>query len=608
MLSQSLLTSLTPNIGEPMNLRKATLALENLGQIDVKVQGLAEAYDRVVLQPRLDLRPGVKLYSFIADGNSLNISGKETDSSIGALFEDLLLACEFLAANLPDLSSQLAKAIIPGLCTQLRDTWLSDVIPTEINDMEPFKAAVGKVICFTDGLKKINWSWTDTLEEWVTSCARLWVTKRREHDLATVKDQLAMGLSSKRTIKKSQTQDVSVPDNTLGVNGDDWNEAWSDDEKETPTIEDKAEKPTAADDEDDAWGAWGDDEPADLDASVETIPQTVAPKLSQKNGLSKTSTITLNWEYQVSSMTDGVITVIKTAIDDALALTQPAQADNPIAPAAVVLFAVPTLTLAMYRAVSPYYYANAEGGNMYAYNDSLWVAEELEKIATEWNSRPDLTTRAQGKVKFEGEIASMNKFGRRAYSRELTTQKTIIRDLLRGDQCFLSEDGIIGFEDDEAAIDNVVFHVRLMSETWEPILARTNWAQAIGSLLSAIADKIILDILDLEGLASEATQNIATLISKVVALEDLFAAKPTSAAQELPLTAVEYAPSWFKFQYLSELLQSNLESMRYYWFEGDVSYFYTPEEVVDLIELQFADTLKKAELIRDIRHNRQPKA
>jgi protein transport protein DSL1/ZW10 len=37
---------------------------------------------------------------------------------------------------------------------------------------------------------------------------------------------------------------------------------------------------------------------------------------------------------------------------------------NPVTAAAVGLFALPTLVLAMYRAVSPYYYTMTSGGNM----------------------------------------------------------------------------------------------------------------------------------------------------------------------------------------------------------------------------------------------------
>jgi centromere/kinetochore protein ZW10 len=37
---------------------------------------------------------------------------------------------------------------------------------------------------------------------------------------------------------------------------------------------------------------------------------------------------------------------------------------NPVAAAAAGLFALPTLILAMYRAVSPYYYTLSTGGNM----------------------------------------------------------------------------------------------------------------------------------------------------------------------------------------------------------------------------------------------------
>jgi centromere/kinetochore protein ZW10 len=39
---------------------------------------------------------------------------------------------------------------------------------------------------------------------------------------------------------------------------------------------------------------------------------------------------------------------------------------NPVAAAAAGLFGVPTLALALFRAISPYYYSWDIGGNMYS--------------------------------------------------------------------------------------------------------------------------------------------------------------------------------------------------------------------------------------------------
>lgn len=45
-------------------------------------------------------------------------------------------------------------------------------------------------------------------------------------------------------------------------------------------------------------------------------------------------------------------------------LTKSSDNANPVASAVAGLFSLPTLVLAMFRAVSPYYYALSNGGNM----------------------------------------------------------------------------------------------------------------------------------------------------------------------------------------------------------------------------------------------------
>lgn len=104
----------------------------------------------------------------------------------------------------------------------------------------------------------------------------------------------------------------------------------------------------------------------------------------------------------------------------------------PVSPAAPGLFSLPTLILAMYRSVSPLYYIDEPGGNMYLYNDAVWLSEKLREFAAEWKNRDDLPPRAYGMVKLDPEIKILESFGKRAYTNELNAQRTIINDLLAG--------------------------------------------------------------------------------------------------------------------------------------------------------------------------------
>jgi hypothetical protein len=69
----------------------------------------------------------------------------------------------------------------------------------------------------------------------------------------------------------------------------------------------------------------------------------------------------------------------------------------------------------------------------FIYNDSIWLCDKLREFQSEWEKRTDLTSRAYGKVKLDPEIKNLESFGKRAYTNELTAQRTIVADLLGGE-------------------------------------------------------------------------------------------------------------------------------------------------------------------------------
>lgn len=63
----------------------------------------------------------------------------------------------------------------------------------------------------------------------------------------------------------------------------------------------------------------------------------------------------------------------------------------------------------------------------------MWLAEQLRDFGKKWSIREDLSPRASGKVKLESEIQMLEKFGKKAYGNEMSTQRTILNDLLGGE-------------------------------------------------------------------------------------------------------------------------------------------------------------------------------
>lgn len=134
----------------------------------------------------------------------------------------------------------------------------------------------------------------------------------------------------------------------------------------------------------DAWG-WGEDDAhEDVEPSAVPEPQPASKPRADHKANTGPRELTLKETYNISSMPDPVLSLIFSILEDGAALTQTrcvwsqdpsasgvseltlnSHESNPVAAAAAGLFSVPTLVLAMFRAVSPYYYSAGLGGNMY---------------------------------------------------------------------------------------------------------------------------------------------------------------------------------------------------------------------------------------------------
>ena len=162
-------------------------------------------------------------------------------------------------------------------------------------------------------------------------------------------------------------------------------------------------------------------------------------------------------------------------------------------------------------------------------------------------------------------------------------------------------------DDTESCVSMAVSRIRSMAITWEPILARSAWQQAVGSLVDSLAVKIINDVMELSSIGQDEAYSIANLIATVTGLDDLFLPPTTTGKTEeaIPTTA-HYAPSWLRLKYLSEVLQSNLKDVRYLWVESELSLYFTAEEVVDLIKVSFEDNARTREVVKEISAKPRP--
>ncbi|KAM0486666.1 hypothetical protein ACHAP7_002469 [Fusarium lateritium] len=630
---------------EQMSLADAVVGLQAYKEVDERMEQLWRNVDAAIVSPRMDVRNSTFL-KVQADGEILKLSG-ETTKSVDALLTDLETTFAFLAQKLPsDLLPSLGNFMMTDVIPKLIREWLDVAVPSSLKEMDNFQAMIKRAKEFCQSLTQYGYTGFADLQDWVDNAPSIWLGKCRETTLDSVRSKLLSGIGEPKQVEKVEKQMVSIaegkeitktPGGAAATSetadwGADWGDAWKQDndqpkdqskpttagpgsakadeddgadawgwDEEDTTSEAKDNKQDPKDDEDDsaaAWG-WGDDD------GTQDPEQPTTTKSKSPNAQSETRELVLRETYSISSMPEPVLELIYAILEDGAALTRDDIEYAPVAATAPGLFGLPTFALALFRAISPYYYSLSEGGNMYLYNDAMYLAEKLAEFADGWKKREELTPRARNMLRLDNDIKSLQSFANRSYANEMNIQKTILRDFLGGAQSVMQQDEM------ESCVELATARIRSMASVWKPILARSVWTQALGSLADALSTKLITDVLEMSSIGQDEAYNIAKLIATATELDDLFLPSAltgtASTGDEVPQTA-QYAPRWLRLKYLSEVLQSNLNEVRYLWFESELSLYFSVSEVIDLIEASFEANARTRDTIREIQSKPTPLA
>ncbi|KAJ4024485.1 ribosome biogenesis protein ytm1 [Fusarium irregulare] len=627
-----------------MDLLDVAYGLEFYKEVDEHMEQLWRNLDATVISPRMDIKnttfPSIQEYQDI-----LKLSG-EASRSVDALLTDLETAFSWVSQKVPEVVfPPLANFMVADVIPRLIGEWLAPAVPSSLKDMDSFQAMIQRTQKFCQLLTEYKYTGLEDLQNWVDNAPSIWLGKCRETTLDSVRSKLLGGIGESKQVEKVEKQMVSIAEGKeitktpggAGATaetadwGDAWGDAWEEDneqpEETQPTQPTKKPGSTKADEDDgaDAWG-WDEEdttaEPKDTKEATEkddeddaaaawgwgdedTVqePESAAKKI--KTEAHETRELVLKETYSVSSMPEPVLELIQAILEDGAALTRDDVEYAPVAATAPGLFGLPTFALALFRAISPYYYSLSEGGNMFLYNDAMYLAERLSEFADAWKKREDLTPRARNMLRLDNDVKSLQSFANRSYANEMNIQKTILRDFLGGAQSLMQQDEM------ESCVELATGRIRAMASVWKSILARSVWTQALGSLVDAVATKLITDVLEMSSIGQDEAYNIAKVIATATELDDLFLpsvlAGTPSTEDEVPQTA-QYAPSWLRLKYLSEVLQSNLNEVRYLWFESELSLYFSASEVVDLIEASFESNPRTRETIREIQSKPAPAA
>ena len=252
----------------------------------------------------------------------------------------------------------------------------------------------------------------------------------------------------------------------------------------------------------------------------------------------------------------------------------------------------------MYRASAPTYYEQDVNGNMYLYNDSLYIVGQLRQFVDHHASRHGQFN----ELDLDADISALEQFGKRAYGKAMESQRTILSDIFEGAQGFANCTVPPFKEQCDLAVSSMVDHIRNLHGQWKSVLSNSALLQSIGSLLSSVTNKMIIAIEDMPDIEDADSQQLAAFCNRITSLDDLFITETpgSEGGQPVPMPIV-YTPGWLKLQYLSNILESTLADINYMWAEGELSLEFEPSEVIDLIEALFADSEYRRKAINEIR-------
>ena len=636
-----------------LGLQFIVAAFKKLKIRDSVLQALCKDIETLIVLPRLHIQAAGTVNSFIIKNDTVQSAGPSSDLSAEALFSDLQTLIEYFRDQMPTcVIDSLSEQMMPHMISKVISIWLGSAVPDDLIGIQDFENTLSLALTFGNMLDACNWPGKADIDEWANSIPDLWLRKRQENALNRVRKLLSRGLGPTEVVERSETQILSQADEVFAGNGrgEDWNAGWSDggeeqspvqnldptvgdsetsgndeqdvsawgldDEKEGPEVARQDLALDAADEIDEAWG-WGDENEEQsptafhsstcAKASAKPPPSSGVPKQTR----AADRQVTLRETYTISSLPKGVLDIIRQVLLDFAALGSAMYAKFSIAKSASSLLSLPGLALVMYRAGSSSAYTAHPSGNMFIYNDSLWLAEQLQDLSLQrFESSGGQKQGSYGHIPdLINHKPVLESHGKRAYAKEMESQRIIISDLLDGAQGFMHCTEHPFNQECDVAVASTIDRIRQLYREWKPVLSHSALMQSLGSLLSTVCSKTILDIEDMSDISEPESQQLATYCARIAALEDLFTPQQPDTGslanrETLPLTAI-YTPAWLKFQYLVNILESSLVDIKYLWTKGELSLEFQTEELIDLIVALFADSPHRRSAISEIRASRR---
>lgn len=609
-------------------------ALARLDILDHTLSRLSHDLDRIIIAPCLTMTDNKDYPSLLVENDLIRRAGVIRGEDIKGILNGISNLADFMHLRLPPpLRGLLSAHLAPVITSRMISGLLVPAVPLALNNVQSFQAALSSVLELVEHLKEIGWSGHNRLTEWVNKWVEVWLSKQKVAAVAHLRSMLPQWVNERKKVERVgmrltlneesfRVWNDKIHDHTVDCNGPD---ATSDIHKDrgtehkTPRDEvvggsqkmvidcsEDSESLYNQEQEADGWDAeWdieGDEDKNMIVESTNERPEKV--EINQRKA-TESQKVTLCETYTVTAAPDSIIETILQFMIDVQGLTESDLIDFASSSAIERLYAVPELVLTMYRASAHVSYQRETGSSMLLYNDCQRLSDRLRNILQHVQTDNKIASPQLSKELvclapwLNNSIEIIDLFGKRAYGREMDSQRQILRDYLEDAQGFQACTDMQFTTICDAAIATTIDRIGNIKRQWQKILSGNALLQSLGSLVSEVLTRFIEDVEELSDIAENESRKLHSYCVSLATLSDYFQTQDDSGYTRDMVSI--YTPNWFKFQYLSEILNSSLADIKYFWTDGGLKLEMETEEVIGLIEALFAPSDHRKRVITGIR-------
>ncbi|ANB13022.1 hypothetical protein AWJ20_1300 [Sugiyamaella lignohabitans] len=552
---------------------------DKVGLKSNRVDYLLRTIERNIIDPILSLK--VSSANVIEDKLELALENSDKKPDVNAILEALTTAVKFLQDSFdpPLLSVVIAKRFASIIIRKLTSSTLPGLFPETSKGLSLFKKQLGIVIDFETFLNQIKWISPSTrdLSNWVDDFTNEWVIYRK----TTYFDELRLAVFSGIELEGYSAREgatgteVSKTRDKKELKASDSNDEWNWNDEEDHNNEDDKSQPSEKgnsynDDqaEEDSWG-WGEEgDEGDVKQKTFDIPQSRDDSQALETSQEQLTFLT---KMTISTNVNAIARIIEKFAAEVM--DQTTSLTNHVSD-----------IVDLYQSLLPLIYnTSVPSPLIISYNDLVALATEAET-----GSIPHVSEKTTEQLK-QLANAQLTKVLEESQSKILS----YLTKANRFEDCTGEN-----LESSELAIAGVMGFMRNRAEEWKQYTSYPVTVQLLGSVLETAVAAIIEAIESHQDISEEESVQLSNIITTITTLEEIFD-NPQVERKEGQSFAAFYVPSWIKFQYLNEILQSKLADITYMHSNGALVDF-SSSELTRLIKALFVDSEYRRRAIDEV--------